>query len=112
MTGWGRLSEGGTLPSVLQEVQVPIVSNDRCKMMFLRAGRHEFIPEIFLCAGHDTGGHDSCQGDSGGPLQVRLLNYYNFISIFLMFPLNVIPGERKRWTLLFSWYYIMGYWLC
>lgn len=55
VTGWGRLSEGGTLPSVLQEVQVPIVSNDRCKMMFLRAGRHEFIPDIFLCAGHDTG---------------------------------------------------------
>lgn len=70
VTGWGRLSEGGTLPSVLQQVQVPIVSNDRCKMMFLRAGRHEFIPDIFLCAGHDTGGQDSCQGDSGGPLQV------------------------------------------
>lgn len=71
VTGWGRLSEGGTLPSVLQEVSVPIVSNDRCKMMFLRAGRHEFIPDIFLCAGHENGGHDSCQGDSGGPLQVK-----------------------------------------
>ncbi|XP_045483044.1 serine proteinase stubble isoform X2 [Harmonia axyridis] len=71
VTGWGRLSEGGTLPSVLQEVQVPIVSNDRCKSMFLRAGRHEFIPDIFLCAGHEKGGQDSCQGDSGGPLQVK-----------------------------------------
>ncbi|KOB75680.1 Serine proteinase stubble [Operophtera brumata] len=74
VTGWGRLSEGGVLPSVLQEVQVPIVSNDRCKSMFLRAGRHEFIPDIFLCAGHERGGHDSCQGDSGGPLQVSF--YY------------------------------------
>ncbi|RZF34202.1 hypothetical protein LSTR_LSTR003612 [Laodelphax striatellus] len=71
VTGWGRLSEGGTLPSVLQEVTVPIVSNDKCKNMFLRAGRHEFIPEIFMCAGFDDGGRDSCQGDSGGPLQVR-----------------------------------------
>lgn len=71
VTGWGRLSEGGTLPSILQEVQVPIVSNDRCKSMFLKAGRQEIIPEIFLCAGHDGGGQDSCQGDSGGPLQVK-----------------------------------------
>nr|AID60304.1 serine protease 3 [Nilaparvata lugens] len=71
VTGWGRLSEGGTLPSVLQEVTVPIVSNDKCKNMFLRAGRHEFIPDIFMCAGFDDGGRDSCQGDSGGPLQVR-----------------------------------------
>jgi hypothetical protein len=43
------------------QVSVPIVSNDCCKSMFLRAGRHEFIPEIFLCAGHETGGQDSCQ---------------------------------------------------
>lgn len=40
---------------------MPIVSNDRCKSMFLRAGRHEFIPDIFLCAGYETGGQDSCQ---------------------------------------------------
>lgn len=43
------------LYSFLLQVSVPIVSNDRCKSMFLRAGRHEFIPDIFLCAGHDLG---------------------------------------------------------
>lgn len=43
------------------QVSVPIVSNDRCKSMFLRAGRHEFIPDIFLCAGYESGGQDSCQ---------------------------------------------------
>lgn len=71
VTGWGRLSEGGVLPSLLQEVQVPIVSNDKCKSMFQAAGRNEFIPGIFMCAGYETGGRDSCQGDSGGPLQVK-----------------------------------------
>ncbi|XP_018497363.1 serine proteinase stubble [Galendromus occidentalis] len=71
VTGWGRLSEGGVLPSLLQEVQVPIVSNDKCKSMFQAAGRNEFIPPIFMCAGFETGGKDSCQGDSGGPLQVK-----------------------------------------
>lgn len=71
VTGWGRLNEGGTLPAILQEVRVPIVSNDKCKDMFLSAGRPEYIPDIFLCAGYEEGGRDSCQGDSGGPLQVK-----------------------------------------
>lgn len=40
---------------------MPIVSNDKCKNMFLSAGRHEYIPDIFMCAGYDEGGRDSCQ---------------------------------------------------
>ncbi|XP_014253934.1 serine proteinase stubble [Cimex lectularius] len=71
VTGWGRLSDGGTLPSVLQQATVPIISNEQCKNLFLRAGRHEFFPDIFMCAGFERGGKDACQGDSGGPLQVK-----------------------------------------
>ncbi|XP_018017962.1 serine proteinase stubble-like [Hyalella azteca] len=71
VTGWGRLSEHGTLPSVLQEASVPIMSNEKCRQLFMRGGRKESIPDIFLCAGYDDGGRDSCQGDSGGPLQVK-----------------------------------------
>ncbi|CAL4237696.1 unnamed protein product, partial [Meganyctiphanes norvegica] len=71
LTGWGRLYENGPLPNVLQKATIPIIDNAKCKNMFLKAGRQEYIPEIFLCAGFEHGGRDSCQGDSGGPLQVK-----------------------------------------
>ncbi|XP_055611678.1 serine proteinase stubble [Uranotaenia lowii] len=107
VTGWGRLSEGGTLPSVLQEVSVPIVSNDRCKMMFLRAGRHEFIPDIFLCAGHETGGQDSCQGDSGGPLQVKGKDGHYFLAGIISWGIGCaeanLPGVCTRISKFVPW---------
>lgn len=107
VTGWGRLSEGGTLPSVLQEVSVPIVSNDRCKSMFLRAGRHEFIPDIFLCAGHETGGQDSCQGDSGGPLQVKGKDGHYFLAGIISWGIGCaeanLPGVCTRISKFVPW---------
>nr|XP_026498672.1 serine proteinase stubble isoform X1 [Vanessa tameamea] len=107
VTGWGRLSEGGVLPSVLQEVQVPIVSNERCKSMFLRAGRHEFIPDIFLCAGHERGGHDSCQGDSGGPLQVKGKDHKYFLAGIISWGIGCgeanLPGVCTRISKFVPW---------
>ena len=61
----------GPLPSVLQEVSLPIMSNDQCERRFRDAGDREHIPNIFICAGYKKGGKDSCEGDSGGPMVVQ-----------------------------------------
>ncbi len=62
------LSEGGSLSDVLQEVEVPLVSNTACNAADVLNGA---VTANMLCAGLlDAGGLDSCQGDSGGPLVV------------------------------------------
>jgi secreted trypsin-like serine protease len=63
--GWGALSEGGSTSDTLQQVAVPIVSNDACDDIYSN------LTGNMLCAGEELGGEDSCQGDSGGPLLVR-----------------------------------------
>ncbi|XP_072742797.1 uncharacterized protein Flz isoform X2 [Anoplolepis gracilipes] len=68
VTGWGRLKYNGGVPSVLQEVQVPIMENAVCQEMFQTGGHSKLILESFLCAGYANGQKDSCEGDSGGPL--------------------------------------------
>ncbi|CAD7012579.1 unnamed protein product [Ceratitis capitata] len=67
ITGWGTLQSGGSSPYYLQEVQVPIVSNELCKEDY---GTNR-ITDAMLCAGvRGVGGKDACQGDSGGPLLI------------------------------------------
>jgi len=62
VAGWGTLTSGGSLPTVLMRVNVPMVSDASCKVSY---GSSEILPGM-ICAG--VGGRDSCQGDSGGPL--------------------------------------------
>ncbi|BES95805.1 Tryp_SPc [Nesidiocoris tenuis] len=71
VTGWGRLYEDGPLPSILQEVSVPVINNTICETMYRAAGYIEHIPDIFICAGWKKGGFDSCEGDSGGPMVIQ-----------------------------------------
>ncbi|KAJ8704519.1 hypothetical protein PYW07_011707 [Mythimna separata] len=61
VTGWGRLFDEGPLPSVLQEVKVPVINNTACEAMYQAAGYNEHIPNIFICAGRSRGGADSCE---------------------------------------------------
>uniref|UniRef100_A0A3B3INH3 Peptidase S1 domain-containing protein n=1 Tax=Oryzias latipes TaxID=8090 RepID=A0A3B3INH3_ORYLA len=54
-------------PQTLQEVQIPIVGNRRCKCSYGAS----LITDNMMCAGLLAGGKDSCQGDSGGPLVIK-----------------------------------------
>ena len=63
IVGFGRLSSGGSSPNVLMQVQVPIVTETKCKYAYGSS-----IHASMVCAGLDQGGKDSCQGDSGGPM--------------------------------------------
>jgi hypothetical protein len=51
----------GPLPSVIQEVDLPIINNNDCEKMYRDAGYEEHIPSIFICAGYAQGGKDSCE---------------------------------------------------
>ncbi|KAI8123773.1 Trypsin delta/gamma [Lucilia cuprina] len=63
VTGWGTLTEGGSIPNQLQEVHINYVDNSVCKKSYPLQ-----LTDRMLCARVDGGGKDACQGDSGGPL--------------------------------------------
>ncbi|XP_077289421.1 trypsin-1-like [Arctopsyche grandis] len=67
VTGWGALEEHGAVANALQEVTVPIMSNEECRKTAYGEKR---ITDNMLCAGFPEGMKDSCQGDSGGPLHI------------------------------------------
>ncbi|GAB1292526.1 Ovochymase-2 [Apodemus speciosus] len=68
--GWGRLSEGGSLPQVLQQVNLPILTQEECESVLLTL-RNPITGKTFLCTGSPDGGRDACQGDSGGSLMCQ-----------------------------------------
>ncbi|RWS17086.1 serine proteinase stubble-like protein 2 [Dinothrombium tinctorium] len=74
VAGWGKLSYGGPIPSILQVVKLPILPNSQCQQMFLEAGHIKAIRDTFVCAGYKSGGKDACEGDSGGPLMIQRSN--------------------------------------
>lgn len=66
ISGWGHTEEGGEIPQILQQAQVPLVSRDACQEAYADLGYT--ITTRMRCAGYYEGAIDACQGDSGGPL--------------------------------------------
>ncbi|XP_035671023.1 transmembrane protease serine 12-like [Branchiostoma floridae] len=74
-SGWGytkplalnEYPEGELQSAVLQEIELPVVSNRKCAT---KLPDYEIYPEQ-MCAGYDEGGIDTCVGDSGGPLACK-----------------------------------------
>uniref|UniRef100_A0A672N1M6 Chymotrypsin-like protease CTRL-1 n=1 Tax=Sinocyclocheilus grahami TaxID=75366 RepID=A0A672N1M6_SINGR len=67
VTGWGKLQSGGSFPDILQEVQLPVVSNSDCYNAY-----GGLVTNNMICAGLiKVGGKGPCHGDSGGPMVSR-----------------------------------------
>ncbi|KAM4703216.1 chymotrypsin-like elastase family member 3B [Rhinophrynus dorsalis] len=66
ITGWGRLTTGGSLPDVLQQALLPVVDHQTCTQ---RDWWGSSIKTTMVCAGGDI--RAGCNGDSGGPLNCQ-----------------------------------------
>jgi secreted trypsin-like serine protease len=64
ITGWGRTSASNTLPNILQEAQVPVLSVSACQTEASGAN----IWANHICILDPSGTSSACNGDSGGPL--------------------------------------------
>lgn len=97
MLGWGALHEKSTMTDILQEVQLPIISNAECKQKYLNlhderytdSNTNQFGDKV-ICAGFTEGGKDSCNGDSGGPLM--LPEHRNTTIPFQYFQIGIVSS--------------------
>ncbi|MCP3804364.1 serine protease [Allokutzneria sp. A3M-2-11 16] len=62
--GWGDTTGSGTYSDTLNQVDVPVTSDQTCSTAY----GTDYRKAAMVCAGYPNGGKDSCQADSGGPL--------------------------------------------
>lgn len=79
--GWGWTNKnGGSKPSVLQEVSVPIMPNEDCRA---RYEPERNITSNMMCAVHPNGGKDACQVISKQLFTCKFLVLFSFLIIHL-----------------------------
>jgi len=120
--GLGALDTFFSFPDVLQEVDVPAMSNEECRdKPYLEAFR-DSINDNSICAGYFDGeddtedipnglSPDACQGDSGGPLMERteledgkvVYSLVGVVSWGVMCGVKGLPGVYARVSTRFDW---------
>ncbi|XP_073511311.1 transmembrane protease serine 11B-like protein [Phyllobates terribilis] len=104
VSGWGTLTDGGSLSSVLQQAEIKIINSTLCSSYQMYG---YLIKPSMICAGYIEGKIDSCQGDSGGPLvALQSNNRWSLIGIVSFgygCALPKKPGVYSRVTYLRSW---------
>jgi secreted trypsin-like serine protease len=68
ITGWGRLSGGGTIPENLQEALIDVITTVECQTLWSATSVHDTHVCVYDTATQLRG---ACNGDSGGPLVCR-----------------------------------------
>ncbi|XP_068951526.1 serine protease 38-like [Petaurus breviceps papuanus] len=68
VTGWGKMRLSGAIVNKLQEVQVPLLDQFWCQILY---GSIFLIQNDMICATDLVNMRGPCQGDSGGPLVCR-----------------------------------------
>ncbi|KFZ62161.1 Enteropeptidase, partial [Antrostomus carolinensis] len=102
IAGWGNIMNEGPTSDILQEAEVPLISNEKCQQWMPEYS----ITENMICAGYDIGGVDSCQGDSGGPLTAEDGNKWFLVGVTSFgreCALPKRPGVYVRVTMFVDW---------
>ncbi|XP_072262911.1 transmembrane protease serine 11C-like [Pyxicephalus adspersus] len=104
VTGWGTLTDGGSLAPFLQQAELRIISTSVCSNSQIYA---YLIKPSMICAGYVEGKIDSCQGDSGGPLVALQSNkrwsLIGIVSFGYGCAIKNKPGVYTRVTYFRSW---------
>jgi secreted trypsin-like serine protease len=64
ITGWGRTSSSQTLPNILQQASISILSTAQCQSQ----GAGAQITANHICIKDSANTSGACNGDSGGPV--------------------------------------------